>query len=132
MIEIADKLRTITYLRYIFVSAGALATDIALFMLLLAVAPAATASAAGYSVGIVVHWILSSRKVFSLQVAHKGAQRHKQKLLFIGSALIGLVLTVAIVGAADMFSLDPRLAKMVAIIVSFQTTYAIRSHVVFR
>ncbi|WP_164118527.1 GtrA family protein [Sphingorhabdus sp. Alg239-R122] len=133
MIEIAQKLRRITYLRYIGASVGALTVDMLVFMALLCAAiPAATASAAGYSLGIAAHWMLSSRKVFQGQVARDSAKRYRQKMLFVVSALIGLGITVGIVGAGDAFGIDPRIAKLAAIAVSFQTTYFLRNRVIFR
>jgi len=46
--------------------------------------------------------------------------------------LIGLALTIAIVGAGDWAGGDPRLAKLAAIIVSFIATWLLRSRIVFR
>ena len=37
-----------------------------------------------------------------------------------------------IVGTGSAFGFDPRLAKLAAIVVSFQTTYLLRRHIVFR
>lgn len=119
---------------YLFASGLALGTDAGLFLLLLGggIAPVA-ASALGYIAGILVHWLVSSRLVFADGTAARGSgERHRQKLLFIGSALIGLAVTTAIVGAGSALGLDPRLAKLAAILVSFQTTYLLRRHVVFR
>src|SRR3546814_2523955 len=59
-------------------------------------------------------------------------ERHRQKLLFVGSAFVGLAVTTAIVGGGSALGLDPRLAKLAAIVVSFQTTYLLRRHIVFR
>ena len=50
------------------------------------------ASATGYSLGIVAHWLLSSRAVFQQGVAARGPQRTRQKAMFVGSALFGLAL----------------------------------------
>src|SRR3546814_16388103 len=74
--------------------------------------------------GILVHWLVSSRLVFADGTAARGSgERHRQKLLFVGSALVGLAVTPAIVGAGSALGLDPRLAKLAAIHVSFQTPY---------
>lgn len=119
--------------RYVLASVGALAVDLGSFLALLALAvPAAAASACGYALGIVAHWLLSSRAVFADSVAEKGRERTRQKALFVGSALIGLALTTAIVGLADLAGLDPRLAKLAAIAVSFAVTWMLRNKVVFR
>jgi putative flippase GtrA len=122
------------FLRYIAVSVGALAADMAIFMILLESGlPSIPGSAIGYSVGILVHWMLSSRKVFHNRVSNKGtAARTQQKAMFLASALLGLLLTIAIVGAGTVVGADPRLAKIVAIIISFLLTYALRNVVIFR
>jgi putative flippase GtrA len=127
-----SMLRNWTYLRYILSSAGALAVDMSLFMALfhLGVFPAA-ASAMGYMSGIAAHWLLSSRTVFTDRVAQRGRGRDRQKALFLGSALVGLAITTLTVGLGDLAGLDPRLAKLVAIAISFQATYLMRKKVVF-
>ncbi|MXO59878.1 GtrA family protein [Altererythrobacter salegens] len=133
MLELAARLRDVRFLRYLLASAGALAVDMGCFLALLAVGtwPAA-ASAAGYTLGIAAHWLLSSRAVFADGVAERGAGRVRQKALFVGSALAGLALTTAIVGLGDTAGIDPRLAKLAAIGASFVLTWWLRSRVVFR
>ena len=124
----------IRWLNYLLASALALGSDAGLFLLLLdaGLSPVA-ASAVGYCTGILVHWLISSRLVFADGTAARGTgERHRQKLLFVGSALIGLAVTTAIVGGGSALGLDPRLAKLAAIVVSFQTTYLLRRHIVFR
>lgn len=119
---------------YLAASGLALCTDAGLFLLLLdaGLAPVA-ASALGYVMGILVHWLVSSRLVFADGAAARGTgERHRQKLLFVGSALVGLAVTTAIVGGGSALGLDARLAKLAAIVVSFQTTYLLRRHIVFR
>lgn len=122
----------ITYARYLVASALSLATDLCLFMLLLAsgMAPVA-ASAIGYTAGLFMHWLISSRLVFSRQPTPFISRRRRQKLLFVMSAVIGLTLTSAVVGIGSMLGLDPRIAKLIAIALSFQTTYLLRRNVVF-
>jgi putative flippase GtrA len=119
------------YLRYIAVSGGALGVDLGVYFIALAAGVAAELSAAiGYLCGVAVHWILSSRLVFD-DVAERGPARTKQKALFLTSAFIGLGITVGIVALATRFGLDPRLAKLIAVAVSFQTTYLLRRTIVF-
>ncbi len=121
------------FLRYIAASACALGADMGLFLALLALGfPAAAAAAAGYGLGILAHWLLSSRAVFTRNVAAHGPDRSRQKALFVGSALIGLAVTTAIVGAGTALGLDPRLAKLAAIGASFTLTWLLRERVVFR
>lgn len=134
MIKLANRLRGNVFLRYVAVSIGALATDMVVFLLLLETGvPGMAASAVGYSVGILAHWILSSRKVFHDRVSEKGtAARTQQKAMFLASALIGLVLTIAVVGAGTALGLDARIAKVGAIATSFLLTYLLRNVVIFR
>lgn len=122
------------FLRYVAVSVGALATDMGVFLALLEFGlPSIAASAVGYSIGILTHWMLSSRKVFQDRVSDKGtAERTQQKAMFLASALLGLLMTVIIVGAGTALGMDPRLAKIIAIIISFLLTYALRNIVIFR
>ena len=133
MSEVISRLQRIRLLRYGFASVAALAVDMGLFLALLAFAvPAAMGSAIAYSVGILTHWLISSRAVFNDSVAQRGPERTRQKALFVGSALAGLALTTAIVGLGEIAGIDPRLAKLVAIVVSFAVTWLLRSRVVFR
>ncbi|ABF54567.1 GtrA family protein [Sphingopyxis alaskensis] len=122
------------WLNYLLASALALGSDAGLFLLLLdAGLGPVPASATGYCAGILVHWVISSRLVFADGAAARGTgERHRQKLLFVGSALVGLGVTTAIVGGGSALGIDPRLAKLAAIVVSFQTTYLLRRHIVFR
>lgn len=127
------RLRDIRFVRYVLASVGALAVDVGTFLALLALGMvAAPASAIGYSLGILAHWLMSSRAVFQDNVAARGVARTRQKALFVISALVGLALTTAIVGAADWSGVDPRLAKIAAIVVSFTATWLIRAKIVFR
>jgi putative flippase GtrA len=127
-----NRLRDVTLLRYIAASALALAVDVGAFMILLALgAAAAPAAAAGYALGIVAHWLISSRKVFAESVAVAGPGRARQKAMFVLSALIGLGLTTLIVGGAAMAGMDPRLAKLAAIFASFTVTWLLRSRMIF-
>jgi len=119
--------------RYLLASVGALAVDMGTFLVLLSLGVwAAGASAVGYCLGIAAHWLMSSRAVFVGNVAERGVARTRQKALFVGSALVGLGLTTAIVWAGDASGFDPRIAKLVAIAVSFVATWLLRSRVVFR
>ncbi len=133
MTSIFVKLRDVRFIRYILASVGALAVDVGSFLALLAAGVAAApASALGYSLGILAHWLMSSRAVFHDSVASGGIARTRQKALFVISALVGLGLTTAIVGLGDQSGIDPRIAKAAAIVVAFTATWLIRSHIVFR
>lgn len=133
MIARLSRLRDVRFLRYLIASVGALAVDMGSFLVLLGVGMlAASASAVGYSLGIVAHWLLSSRAVFHDSVAHELIPRTRQKALFVISALAGLGLTTLIVGLGDQAGFDPRLAKLAAIAISFAVTWLLRSRIVFR
>lgn len=123
-----DLLRA-TALRYLGVSVVALGADMGAFLgLLYAGMAAALASALAYGLGVAVHWWLSARVVFE---AGDGAARWAQKGLFVASALLGLGLTMAIVGAGVWAGLDPRLAKIAAVGISFVATWMLRTLVIF-
>ncbi|MEQ1494792.1 MAG: GtrA family protein [Novosphingobium sp.] len=123
----------LVFLRYLAASALALGIDLGTFLALLSLGlEAAIAAAVGYTLGIVAHWVVSSRVVFADGVAQRGPERNRQKALFIGSALAGLALTTAIVGLGTRMGLDPRLAKLAAIAASFMLTWLLRERVVFK
>ncbi|MGH6786747.1 MAG: GtrA family protein [Novosphingobium sp.] len=127
------RARDLILLRYLAASVFALGVDVATFLTLLSLgALAAPASAAGYSLGILAHWLASSRAVFTAGVAARGPERTRQKAQFVMSALAGLALTTAIVGAGSALGLDPRLAKVLAVCASFVLTWLLREKIVFR
>jgi len=120
------------YVRYIAASAVSLGIDFGTFLFLLALSiPPAAAAAVGYLSGVACHWLISSRLVFVGRVAETSAARWQQQALFVGSALVGLGITTAIVGLGSRWGFDPRLAKIAAIGVSFQATYVLRKNIVF-
>ncbi|MFK4004539.1 GtrA family protein [Qipengyuania sp. NPDC077563] len=133
MTAIIYRLQQIRLFRYGLASIAALAADMSIFSILIfLLTPPIAASAAAYSVGIVIHWLLSSRTVFTNKVAVDGAYRTRQKALFVASAMVGLALTATIVGAGDAVGVDPLAAKLVAIALSFSATWLLRSRIVFR
>lgn len=133
MSKLKERLKRADYLRYVLASGGALALDMGTFLVLLAVAvPSTGAAALGYAAGVVGHWLASSRLVFVDRLAPRGLGRMRQKSAFAVSALAGLGATVAIVWSCVRAGLDPRLAKLIAIGLSFQLTWLLRKHFVFR
>jgi len=133
ILPIIDRLRRATLLRYLLASIGALAVDMGSFLALLALGVAPViASATGYSLGIVAHWLLSSRTVFTDSVAEDRIARARQKALFVGSALVGLALTTLIVGSGTVLGIDSRLSKVIAIGASFTVTWLLRKRIVFQ
>ena len=133
MNTILARIRDVRLVRYLLASVGALAADAGFFLVLLGLGlRSAIAAVAGYCLGIAVHWVLSSRAVFADRVAAYGVVRTRQKAMFIASAMIGLALTAAIVMLGESIGSDPRLAKLIAVAVSFVATWLLRSSVVFR
>ena len=127
------RMRDVRFLRYVAASVGALAVDFGGFLALMQAGMAATpASSLGYVAGILAHWLLSSRTVFADSVAERGRGRTRQKALFVGSALVGLAVTTAIVASGEIAGVDARLSKLAAVVVSFLVTYWLRKSVVFR
>ncbi|HEU4819933.1 MAG TPA: GtrA family protein [Qipengyuania sp.] len=132
MTELIDFLRRAAPSRYLAASVVALGFDMASFLALLAAGmPAAHAAALSYSLGIVVHWFISSRAVFVSGVAERGPARTRQKAMFVASALVGLALTAGTVGLGSALGLDPRLAKIAAVGISFVATWLLRARIVF-
>lgn len=131
-IALLQHLRNVTLLRYLVASAVSLGIDLGSFMILLAIGAAATpAAAAGYALGILAHWLVSSRKVFADSVASGGLARTRQKTMFVISALVGLGLTTLMVGVGTHAGVDPPLAKLAAILTSFTATWLLRSRIIF-
>jgi putative flippase GtrA len=122
-----------TFVRYFAASLVALGVDASCFFALVALGvPAGPAAAAGYSVGIVAHWLLTSRAVFVSDLADRGPARTRQKALFVLSALAGLALTTAIVTGGAAIGANLALTKGVAVAVSFTANWLIRRWLVFR
>jgi len=118
--------------RYLLASVISLAFDVALFMVLVAfLVDPGWASAAGYSAGIVVHWLISSSFVFPGK-ARGGAALQLQRLGFIATAVLGLGITVSIVSGLTSAGVLPVMAKAAAVGVSFFAVYLTRKYGVFR
>ncbi len=121
-----------TLTRYLAASIIALAFDVAVFSTLLAVGVgAAIASALGYCAGIVIHWLVSSNFVFTGKT-RTGRALQWQRILFAGSAFLGLAITVATVAILSGWGVHPVAAKAAAIIISFVAVYAARKWGVFK
>lgn len=107
--------------------------DLGAFLLLYAAGVfSGLAAVIGYALGTLVHWLISSRAVFPDRLADPGLQRGGQQAAFVLSAVLGLGLTAAIVTGADTAGFDPRLAKVVAMGMSFLTVWLVRVTIVFR
>jgi putative flippase GtrA len=118
----------LTLARYLLASVCALSSDFAAFLMLGHLgAPPMLAACGGYALGLVVHWIVSVRFVFDTGA---GAS-HAQRIGFVMSALVGMGLTMACVGALSAAGVTPALAKLLSVPVSFFTVYAIRKYGIF-
>lgn len=118
--------------RYLLASVVSLAFDVALFMVLVAFASdPGWASAAGYSAGIIVHWLISSSFVFPGKT-REGAALQLQRVGFIATAILGLGITVSIVSWLTDLGTLPVIAKGAAVFVSFFAVYLTRKFGVFR
>jgi putative flippase GtrA len=118
--------------RYVLASAMALATDFGSYVALVhgfGLAPAA-AGAIGYSLGLWLHFNLSTRFVFE-GATTKTASRLLAE--FIASGLVGLLLTILMIWVCvTLAGLPPVAAKLAAIAASFLAVYALRRQLVFR
>ncbi|QGP79503.1 GtrA family protein [Sphingobium sp. CAP-1] len=126
--RIGALLARLMFARYLLASIGALACDFAAFLMLDRTgASPVSAAVGGYMVGLIVHWLISVRFVF---VADGGAT-HGQRIGFVISALLGMGITMVLVGALSALGLAPPIAKLLSVPVSFITVYAIRKYGVF-
>jgi putative flippase GtrA len=130
----ADATRTLGQdrARYVLVSAAALAVDalITLNLTWSGFTPSLSA-AAGYIVGLTLHWVLSTRFVFAAELGADRGARARQAALFILSGLAGLAVTVATFSTAVAFGIAASVAKALAVAISFCIVYLIRRHVIF-
>ncbi|MGE0055869.1 MAG: GtrA family protein [Hyphomicrobium sp.] len=119
-------------IRYACVSALALGLDFTVFLLLThfsAMSPA-TAGATGYSLGLVLHYVLSVRFVFDADASLKTRRRLFGE--FVASGLFGVFATWAVIhlatGTLGMGSVP---AKGLAVIISFAAVFIIRRSIIF-
>ena len=117
--------------RYVVVSGMALALDLAVFILLNRVLALPTlAGVIGYACGIVLHYHLSRRFVFT--DSGSGKSSHRLFGEFFASGLIGLIVAAAVIAlATGMLGVGPLPAKLIAIAASFLGVFVIRRTVVF-
>lgn len=131
----ADRLRALAmvtarlmFARYLLASVCALSSDMGIFLTLgrLGAAPL-LAAFGGYATGLLVHWVISIRFVFDTG----GGPTHGQRAGFVMSALLGMGITLAMVGGLNAAGVMPTMAKLLSVPVSFLTVYAIRKYGVF-
>lgn len=118
--------------RYVLVSIAALGVDtlITLNLTWAGIAPALCATA-GYTIGLALHWVLSSRFVFAAELAGDRAARSRQAALFFASGFGGLAVTVAAFTSAVSIGAPALLAKAISVAVSFCAVYLVRRHLIF-
>jgi putative flippase GtrA len=113
--------------RYLLASICALSLDMALFLgLSRAGLPNAIAATGGYGAGLLLHWVISTRFVFACE-----RPSHTQRLAFVASAAVGLLVTIIIIEFLSRLGLGQAISKLFAIPVSFGAVYAIRKYGVF-
>jgi putative flippase GtrA len=121
-----------TLTRYLAASVIALGFDLAAFWMGVSLGFAPVfASAIGYCLGIVVHWMVSAQYVF-VGKRRDGAALQLQRALFAGSALVGLAITVGVVALSSTAGAGAMTAKAAAVIISFFVVYALRKWGVFK
>lgn len=124
--------RHFTLSRYLVASIIAFVADTATFFLLLQMrVNISLASAIAYLLGVAVHWYISTHIVFPDKVKG-GVTKQVQGLLFLGSAFLGLGITVAVITEMVAMGISPAIAKGCAVILSFGAVYAIRKWGIFR
>ncbi|MEJ7926067.1 GtrA family protein [Sphingobium sp. AN641] len=132
VVTLALRIQRFTMARYLLASIIALAVDMALFLAITTIGwPPMVAAFLGYVTGMLVHWSISIRYVF--RTGGNGAPRasHAQRVAFFASALLGMGITMAVVGGLTAVGIHAAAAKGVAIGISFLTVYAIRKYGIF-
>jgi putative flippase GtrA len=126
--RIGALLARLMFARYLLASICALTSDFAIFLALdHGGAAPMVAALGGYASGLIVHWVISIRFVFDLA----GGPTHAQRIGFVVSALIGMSITLALVGALSAIGMAPAIAKLLSVPVSFLSVYAIRKYGIF-
>ena len=117
--------------RYTFVSAAALALDVAIYAILVGAGwRAALAGAIGYAIGLALHFSLSTRFVFDASRTAKSSWRLFAE--FVATGLVGIAITAAIIAlATEILHLGAALAKLAAVAASFAAVYLMRRSIVF-
>lgn len=113
------------------VSALALGLDVAVFLMLTRWGLMASVAAVfGYAVGLVAHFLLSTRFVFDTSATGRSAVSLFGR--FAASGLSGLAITAAVVAVvADLAGAAPVLAKTIAVVTSFVAVFLLRRTIVF-
>ncbi|PLX35173.1 MAG: polysaccharide biosynthesis protein GtrA [Hyphomicrobiales bacterium] len=116
---------------YLLVSAIALSVDFGLFLALtgLMATEAVSTGIFSYSAGLILHFLLSKRFVFSDRHNKHVARLFAEYAL---SGVAGIALTAATMKLAiEGLSVSPVAAKLIAVGVSFVVVYLLRKTIVF-
>lgn len=125
---LAGLFERLMFARYLLASICALSSDFIVFLALdHGGAASMIAALGGYAVGLIIHWIISTRFVFDLY----GGPTHRQRIGFVASAAVGMGLTMALVGALSAVGVIPAIAKLASVPASFLSVYAIRKYGIF-
>ena len=119
---------------YLAVSAVALALDLGVYWLLLGLSlMPALAAVIGYSLGLVVHYLLASRLVFASRLLKRGLSAEAPTFAkYAATGIAGIALTAAIVAiGTDMLSWSAIGAKLVATACAFVAVFLMRRCLVF-
>jgi putative flippase GtrA len=117
--------------RYSAASVVALATDLSAYTMLCTLSvKAPLAGVVGYSIGMIVHYALSSKFVFDGTVSKKATSRRLME--FAASGLLGLLFTWAVIDVlTGYFAVSAIVAKGTAVVISFLAVFVIRRRIVF-
>lgn len=111
---------------YVAVSGAALCVDVSIYWALLSIAQYAfMAAVGGYICGVLSHYMMSSRVVFSDRFNKRGIAEEAPTLAkFFAAGFSGMFVTAVVVGLlADVFGVHPLLAKLCAAGCSFTVVF---------
>jgi putative flippase GtrA len=119
------------FLLYTVVSAIAWLVDVAVlyFAAMSLGMPHYLSAAIGYTVGLLVHYLLSVRFVFVYR--KMAGQWRSEALVYLLTGLLGVVLSAAIVHAGSLLGLPLIISKVIATVITFVAVFAVRKIVLF-
>jgi putative flippase GtrA len=83
-----------------------------------------------YSVAVLVNYTLTKNFVFLGDMSHKS--EHRLFMEFVGTGLLGLVITAAVIWfTIHVLALTPLAAKTISMLICFVVLYFVRSRLVF-
>jgi putative flippase GtrA len=123
--------KVLRFLRYTGVNLASTAVDYAFFLTLTHFfGMPIMQSIIAYSVALMVNFTLTRTYVFVGDMSHKS--EHRVFVEFVGTGLIGLVLTAAVVWfTIHVLGLSPVDAKTISVLICFVVLYFVRSRIVF-